>query len=147
MVNVSWPIGFLLRNGSFAMDSYFFLRFVLLKIQFKRKFTINFYSGIIMYQFFHGTIHINCSEKFYRVLHQMIYFFSVILFKLTRFLLPYLSILLLVKVANEYFSEVSAVEIPSNDDECERTIWRNLLFIDIFFPLDQRVTFVFKKKN
>lgn len=29
MINSSWLIGFLLRNGSFAMDSYFFLRFVL----------------------------------------------------------------------------------------------------------------------
>lgn len=28
MIDSAWLIGFLLRNGSFAMDSYFFLRFV-----------------------------------------------------------------------------------------------------------------------
>lgn len=93
-----------------------------------------------MYQFFHGTVHVTCSESFYRVLHQMVYFLSMILFKLLRLLVPYLTILLLLKISTQYFNEVSVVEIPSNDDTCTETMWRNILFIDIFFPLDQRVS-------
>lgn len=93
-----------------------------------------------MYQFFHGTVHVTCSESFYRVLHQMIYFLSMILFKLLRLLVPYLTVLLLLKISTQYFEEVSVVEIPSNDDTCAETMWRNILFIDIFFPMDQRVS-------
>lgn len=97
------------------------------------------YSGILMYQFFHGTVHVSCLERLYRVLHQMAFFVSMILFKLLRLLVPYLTILLLLKISTEYFEEVSVVEIPSNDHTCAETMWRNILFIDIFLPLDQRV--------
>lgn len=121
MLNSS-VIGFLLRNGSFAMDSYFWL------------------SGIIMYQFFHRTVHVANSESFYRVLHQMVYFVSMIIFKVLRLLVPYVSVLLLLKVSTDHFFETSVVQIPSNDGNCGAIMWRNLIFIDIFFPLEQRVS-------
>lgn len=55
--------------------------------------------------------------------------------------LPYLVTLLLVKVSAEYFYEVSPVDLPSFDHvTCGDNIGRSLLYADIFFPIEERVS-------
>lgn len=71
----------------------------------------------------------------------MMYFISVIFFKMMRLFLPYLVIILSLKISMLYYKEVSAVEIASNDHiTCENNFWRNILYIDIFYPLTERVS-------
>lgn len=59
-----------------------------------------------------------------------------------RLIFPYLVVLLMLQIIMKYFHHNSIVEIPTQDHiTCQENMWRNMLFIDTFFPVHERVNF------
>lgn len=69
-------------------------------------------------------------------LRKGISFIFVMLFKrLVRIMPLYLMVMLMSEVASTYFRETSIIEIDENYDyNCQNYWWRNLLFIQNFYP-------------
>lgn len=55
--------------------------------------------------------------------------------------LPYAVGLLALQISMKYFNDFATVDIPSVDHQtCESSMWRNLFYIDQFYPLSDRVS-------
>lgn len=55
--------------------------------------------------------------------------------------LPYAAGLLLLQFCMKHFNDFAIVDIPSFDHQtCATNMWRNLFYIDQFYPLDERVS-------
>lgn len=66
---------------------------------------------------------------------------SMIAYKMFSMTFPYIATLLLLKMLMKYFYDFSIIDIPSMDHQtCEQSMLRNILYIDQFYPLDERVS-------
>lgn len=66
---------------------------------------------------------------------------SMILYKMFSMLLPYAVTLLILQICMKHFNDFSTIDVPSVDHQtCHETMWRNIFFIDQFYPLEQRVS-------
>lgn len=117
----NWFLKFIFRNGSFAIDSYFFCNGVLLcQIFFvsSRELKIHNVKGI--------------SEHFQ-------HYFLIVAYKILKMTLPYLSVIVCLRMAMKHFNENSILSVPSNDHFTCNEVWKNLIFLDVFIPYSERV--------
>lgn len=64
----------------------------------------------------------------------------MIAYKVFSMTFPYIAILLLLQMFMKYFYDFGTIDIPSMDHKtCETSMWRNILYVDQFYPLDERV--------
>lgn len=55
--------------------------------------------------------------------------------------LPYAVVLLLLQICMKHFNDFAIIDIPSLDHQtCAANMWRNLFYVDQFYPLDERVS-------
>lgn len=53
---------------------------------------------------------------------------------------PYLVVLIVLQLTMKHFTDVSLLDIPSEDHvTCQEHMWKNILYIDTFFPVTERV--------
>lgn len=117
----NWLLKFIFKNGTFANDSYFFINGVLLcQIFFtsSRELKIHNVKGI--------------SEHFQ-------HYFMMVAYKVLRITLPYLTVILSLRIAMQHFNENNILSIPSNDHFTCGNVWKNLFFLDVFMPHNERV--------
>lgn len=63
-----------------------------------------------------------------------------------RISLPYAAGLLLLQFCMKHFNDFAIIDIPSLDHQtCAGNMWRNLFYIDQFYPLDERVGFLLSR--
>lgn len=68
------------------------------------------------------------------------HFFGLIGYRFVRLTSPYMYVLFLVEIIMKYFHHHSVFETPTQDYEnCPNYWWRNILYINTFFPVDQMV--------
>lgn len=112
---------FILSNGSYSFDTFFFL------------------SGITISTVFYSSTENLKIDKFAPAIEQLLYFLIMILNKLLKLILPYTVVLILVQLVMKYFNAFSSIDIPSMDHQtCGSNMWRNVLYIDTFYPIIQR---------
>lgn len=71
------------------------------------------------------------------------HFFGLIVFRFVRLTVPYLFVLGISQVTMQYFEQYSIFEPEFSDqDNCPKYWWRNVLYINTFFPVDQMVSIV-----
>lgn len=57
-------------------------------------------------------------------------------------LLPYTIALMTLDLLSKHFHSNGILELPMLDyPNCEQSKWKNVLFIDIFYPVENRVTY------
>ncbi|XP_037028727.1 nose resistant to fluoxetine protein 6-like [Bradysia coprophila] len=111
----------IINTGSFSIDTFFFL------------------SGVQITYTFYKTIKTILNDHSIGTLDQVIHFAAMIIHKVLRLIFPYLVVLLMLQIVMKYFYHNSIVEIPSQDHmTCQENMWRNMLFIDTFFPIKER---------
>lgn len=67
-------------------------------------------------------------------------FFGLICYRFIRLTAPYMYVLLLVEIVMKYFHHHSVFEPPTLDhDNCPNYWWRNILYINTLFPVEQMV--------
>lgn len=68
------------------------------------------------------------------------HFFGLIGYRFVRLTAPYMFVLGLVEVVMKYFHHHSVFETPATDHEnCPNYWWRNILYINTLFPVEQMV--------
>lgn len=68
------------------------------------------------------------------------HFFGLIIYRFVRLTTPYMFVLGLVEVVMKYFHHHSVFETPADDHEnCPKYWWRNVLYVNTLFPVDQMV--------
>lgn len=79
----------------------------------------------------------------------LLHLISMIAYKTLSTLFPYLIALLTLEMLMKYFYDFSAVDIPSMDHiTCHTNMWRNIFYIDQFYPLEERVSlYIFESMN
>lgn len=71
-------------------------------------------------------------------MHRIPFYISNLHFSLT---FPYAIVLMLLQVSMKHFEDFGIIDVPSVDHlTCPENMWRNIFFIDTFFPLEERVT-------
>lgn len=83
------------------------------------------------------------STQYHRwhFMYQTIAYAFTNFFPSSRLIFPYLVCLLMLQLIIKYFYDHSIVEIPSQDHiTCQENMWKNMLFIDTFFPIHERVS-------
>lgn len=103
-------------------------------------FSCNFSGICIAHMFFNRMKNIDvvaiCS-CFDTLLHLT----SMIAYKILSMTFPYIIVLLLLQMCMKYFYDFSVIDIPSMDHEtCRTNMWRNIFYIDQFYPLEERVS-------
>lgn len=72
------------------------------------------------------------------------HFFGLIGYRFVRLTAPYMFVLGLVEVVMKYFHHHSVFETPATDHEnCPNYWWRNILYINTLFPVEQMVNCLF----
>lgn len=67
-------------------------------------------------------------------------FIGLICYRFIRLTAPYMYVLLLVEIVMKYFHHHSVFEPPTLDhDNCPNYWWRNILYINTLFPVEQMV--------
>lgn len=119
----NWIVHLIFKNGSYSIDSYFFV------------------SGILLCQMFFNSSRELSIRSLSRISEHFKQFFLLVCFKVLRIILPYVIVILLLRVAMKHFNESSILNVPSNDHVTCENIWKNLLFLDNFGPYKDRVRF------
>lgn len=87
--------------------------------------------------FFNRMKNIDVEACFDTLLHIV----SMIAYKVLSMTFPYMSMLLLLQMLMRHFYDFSIVDIPSMDHQtCQTSIWHNILYIDQFYPIEERVS-------
>lgn len=87
--------------------------------------------------FFNRMKNIDVEACFDTLLHIV----SMIAYKVLSMTFPYMSMLLLLQMVMRQFYDFSIVDIPSMDHQtCQTSIWHNILYIDQFYPIEDRVS-------
>lgn len=120
--DTNWMIYLIFKNGSFSIDSYFFI------------------NGILLCQMFFDSSREMKIKNLNTVSKHFQQFFLLISFKVLRILLPYLTVIHSLRIAMKHFNENSILNVPSNDHLSCENIWKNLLFLDNFGPYSERVS-------
>jgi len=122
-IDDNWLMFFIFRNGSFSIDSYFFI------------------SGVFLCQSFFNSTRDLKIHKVTGVFDQFLHYFALNIFKILKLLLPYVTVLNLLSISQKHFNEHSVVDIPSNDHyTCAVNMWKNLIFLDNFSSYSERVS-------
>lgn len=78
----------------------------------------------------------------------MLHMILMIAYKVFSMTFPYIATLLLLQLFMKHFYDFSIIDIPSVDHQtCQSSMWRNILFIDQFYPLHERVSFLLTACN
>lgn len=117
----NWLVYLIFKNGSFSIDSYFFV------------------SGILLCQTFFNSSRELKIHNVSRVSEHFKHFFLLVSFKVLGILLPYVTVIHSLRIAMKHFNENSILNVPSNDHFTCDNIWKNLLFHDNFGPYNERV--------
>lgn len=135
---------FFFQNSSFSIDTFFFLRYTNQSPKYYRIIINFYYSGITISTMFYASIDKMKIDKFCPALEQLLCFIILLLNKFLKLILPYTVVLILVQLVMKYLNAFSIIEIPSIDHlTCETNMWRNVLFIDTFYPIIERVSKLF----
>lgn len=117
----NWFVHLIFKNGSFSFDSYFFV------------------NGILLCQmFFTSSRELKLSSASGVAKHFQ-HFFLLLVYKILRILLPYLTVIHSLRIAMKHFNENSILNVPSNDHFTCDNIWKNLIFLENFSPYNERV--------
>lgn len=106
-------------------------------------FHINFFSGVcVAHMFFNRMKNIDV-EAISSCFDTLLHIISMILYKVFSHTFPYIATLLVLQMLMKHFYDFSIIDIPSMDHRtCETSMWRNILYIDQFYQLDERVSFL-----
>lgn len=75
-----------------------------------------------------------------------IHFIGLIGYRFIRLTAPYMYVLLLVEIVMKYFHHHSVFEPPTLDhDNCPNYWWRNILYINTLWPVEQMVSTISSK--
>lgn len=120
--NSSWIMHLIFKNGSFAIDSYFFI------------------NGFLLCQMFFHSSHELRIHNLRGICEHFKHFFFLVIYKVVRILLPYVTVIHSLRIAMRHFNENSILSVPSNDHYTCENIWKNLLFLDNLSSFDKRVS-------
>ncbi|XP_031626081.1 uncharacterized protein LOC116342557 [Contarinia nasturtii] len=111
----------ILSSGSLAVDTHFFL------------------CGVcVAHMFFNRMKNIDV-EAISSCFDTLLHIVSMIAYKVFSMTFPYIASLLLLQMCMKYFHDYGVIEIPSMDHHtCEASMWRNIIYIDQFYPLKER---------
>lgn len=71
----------------------------------------------------------------------LLHIVSMIAYKVFSMTFPYVATLLLLQMLMKHFYDFSIIDIPSLDHKtCENSMWHNILYIDQFYRLEDRVS-------
>lgn len=71
----------------------------------------------------------------------MLHILLMIVYKAFSMTVPYIATLLVLELLMKHFHDFSIIDIPSMDHvTCQTNMWRNILYIDQFYPLENRVS-------
>lgn len=120
--DTNWLIHLIFKNGSFAIDSYFFI------------------NGVLLCQIFFNSSRDLRIHNVKEISEHFKHYLLMVLYKLLRILLPFVTVIYSLRIAMKHFNENSILNIPSNDHFTCDNVWKNLLFLDIFSPHNERVS-------
>lgn len=119
----NWIVHLIFKNGSYAIDSYFFV------------------SGILLCQMFFVTSrelniwNVSGTSEHFK------HFFMLVCWKVLRIIVPYVIVINALRISMKHFNDSSILNVPSNDHLTCENVWKNLLFLDNFGPYKDRVRF------
>ncbi|CAG5094964.1 Similar to nrf-6: Nose resistant to fluoxetine protein 6 (Caenorhabditis elegans) [Cotesia congregata] len=113
-----------ITSGAFSVDTFFFM------------------GGLLVAYLFFRTNAMGDLNKLTQGTHGfvagLLKFIGLLLYRFSRLTTPYMFILGVVQVTMKWFHANSVFEPPTNDHEnCPNYWWRNLLYINTLFPVDQ----------
>lgn len=117
----NWIVHLIFKNGSYSIDTYFFV------------------NGILLCQMFYNSSYELNILNVSRISDHFRHFFLLVFCKVCRIILPYVTVIHLLRIAMRHFHESSILNVPSNDHITCENIWKNLLFLDNFGPHKDRV--------
>lgn len=117
----NWLTQIIFKNGSFAIDSYFFI------------------NGVLLCQMFFNSSRDLKIHNVRKIYEHFQHYIILVVFKIANIILPYVTIIHCLKIAMKHFNENSILNVPSNDHFTCNSVWKNILFLDAFSPYDERV--------
>lgn len=144
-------------NATFSVDTFFFIRYVLCYFYFSflllSQSTTNsnetvflmISSGFLVSFIYFRTNAKGKLEKLSKGLNEFtagfFHFIGLIGYRFVRLTTPYLVVLMLVEIVMKHFHYHSVFDTPTKDYEnCPNYWWRNILYINTLFPVEQMVT-------
>ncbi|XP_075228179.1 O-acyltransferase like protein-like [Lycorma delicatula] len=113
-----------LTSGTFSVDTFFFMSGLLVSFLYYRTCSKYMKEHLIKNDDFKG---------------RFAQFFSMIVYRFFRLTPPYLIVLWVVEISMKHYRDHSPLEFPTSDYEnCENYWWRNILYINTFYPLSER---------
>lgn len=155
----------ILSSGSLAIDTHFFLwlewehlfcyasyDYYIKSIRVGAQHLLHYkiaivllFSGVCLAHMFFNRMKNIDVEAICSCFETLLHIVSMIAYKVFSMLFPYIATLLLLQMFMKYFHDFSTINIPSTDHQtCETSMWRNILYIDQFYPLEERVSFLQK---
>lgn len=109
---------------------------------------ISNFSGVCLAHMFYNRLKNIDVEAISSCFSTLLHIMAMIGYKAFSITIPYIVILLLLQMVMKYFHDFGIIDIPSMDHlTCPSSVWRNIAFIDQFYPLNERVSFPKRKKN
>lgn len=106
-----------------------------------QKFCSFIYSGVCIAHMFYNRMRNIDVEAISSCFDTMLHILSMIVYKAFSMTFPYIATLLVLELLMKYFHDFSIIDIPSMDHvTCQTNMWRNILYIDQFYPLENRVS-------
>lgn len=99
------------------------------------------FSGVCIAHMFYNRMRNIDVEAITSCFDTLLHIFSMIAYKAFSTTFPYIATLLALELLMKYFYDFSIIDIPSMDHlTCQTSLWRNILYIDQFYPLEERVS-------
>lgn len=118
-----------ISNGAFSVDTFFFI------------------SGFLVAYIYFRTNAKGKLEKLSKGVNEVtagaLHFVGLVAYRFMRLTAPYLFVLGCVELLMKYFEQYSVFEPPTMDHaNCPKFWWRNVLYINTLFPVEEMVSWV-----
>lgn len=99
-------------------------------------------SGVCIAHMFYNRMKCIDVEAITSCFDTLLHIMSMIAYKAFSMTFPFIATLLILQLLMRHFHDFSIIDIPSMDHlTCETSMWRNILYVDQFYPLEDRVSF------
>ncbi|CRL04483.1 CLUMA_CG017564, isoform A [Clunio marinus] len=116
----SFIANFIFKNGSLSINTFFFI------------------NGVALCQMFFTSSKDLGIHKIKGVSKHLQHYIFLIVYKIFKLFLPYITTIHLLRMFMKYFNENSILTIPSNDHFTCENIFTKLAFLDLYSPYSER---------
>lgn len=75
---------------------------------------------------------------------QVMQFLGMMVYRYVRLTPPYILVIGMIQVSMKWYHDHKIIELPTLDYEtCEKFWWRNALYVNTYFNMEERVSFYF----